>query len=466
MCRILKKQLLILTLLFFFINISAQDYVKKIEELIEANVHSSKPFSGSILVAQKGEVIYKGAFGLADLNSERKNKIDSKYFIGSISKLYTAVAILQLVEQKKISLKDKLSKWLPKIKDSDQITIHHLLTHQSGLPRDSHQDYDAEVSYRERLLSVKDDHLEFEPGEKESYSSVGFYALTYILETVSEMKFEAYFEKYIFAPAKMQNTGVKKSKNQQINGLSLGIGRAIDSYGVSKVGHAQYFDSYSFGGGGSLFSTIDDMWSFFNALEKGKLLSHNMVRMMKLKWPVLKENKKSRIYYSYGWEIYDYSNEKGPSLMIDYAGRIYGYKSMIRYYENDDIVIIALCNSSFSERSLLGSNIRKILLDETYDLPKPFPNIIPQDKSMKKHLGVYDFPSEETTVKINLINEKFTLLSHGDQPVYLYPISNNIFQAKVIPLKITFESTTKRITQKLEFNFNEEMIETLERIKS
>ena len=455
-----------LSILFFNHNLSAQDVTEKIQKLIEANVNSTKPFSGSILVAQKGKIIYRNAFGLADLETQRKNTVDSKYFIGSITKLFTAVAILQLVEQKKIALEDNLSKWLPEINGSEKITIHHLLTHSSGLRRDSHQDYDAEATYKERLFSVEKDTLEFEPGKKESYSSVGFYALSYILETVSDMKFETYFKKYIFTPANMKNTGVKKTKREKIDGLSIGIGAVVDTYNVNDVGPARYFDSYSFAGGGSLYSTIDDMYAFYNALEKGKLLSHNMVRIMKLKWPVEEENKNSRLYHSYGWEVYDYSSEKGPFLMFDFAGKIFGYKSMIRYYENDDIVVIILCNSEFSERSLIGWSIRSIFLNQEYKLPEPTPEYIPFSKSMKKHIGVYDFASEKTTAEIKMINGKLTLTSHGDKPVYLYPIDENTFYCKMIPLKITFESTSKKKTQKLEFNFDEEMIETLNRIKS
>ncbi len=460
------KQIYLFTLVIFInFNATSQEHVKKIEELLEANVNSTTPFSGSILVAQKGKVIYRGAYGLSDLNTKQPNAINSKYFIGSVTKLFTAVAILQLVEQKKISLSDYLSKWLPEINGSEKITIHHLLTHQSGLVRDSHQDYDAEVSYKERLFSIKNDSLQFNPGEKESYSSVGFYALTYILESVTEMSFEDYFKKYIFLPANMENTGVKKSKDQNIQGLSVGIGLVPDKNEVNDIGPARYFDSYSFAGGGSLYSTIDDMWSFFNALEKGKLVSYNTVRMMKLKWPVTYENKKTKRYHSYGWEIFDFSNEERPFLMIDYAGKIYGYKSMIRYYENDDIVVIALCNSRYSERSILGHAIRRILLDKEYKLPKPTPKTIPLNRAMKKHLGIYDFPNEKTIVEIKMVDGKFTLTSHGDKPVYLYPTDENTFHAKVIPLKITFEPTTKKKTQKLEFNFNEEMVHTLSRRK-
>jgi len=462
MKNIIKLQLIVLSILCFNPALKAQDHSKKIEELIEANVKSPGSFSGSILVAHKGEIIYRGAFGLADIKKGSKNTLDSKYFIGSITKQFTTVAILQLVEEKKLDLNDKLSKWLPEINGSDKITIHHLLTHQSGLRRDSHQDYDADVSYHERLFSIKNDTLLFEPEMKERYSSVGFYALSYILETVTGMKYETFFKEHIFSPSNMQNTGVKKIKSENIDGLSIGMDGVPDENGVNDLGYAKYFNSYSFAGGGSLYSTIDDMYNFFKALESGKLLSHNMVRIMKLKWPV-KEIRKSRIYHSYGWEVYDYSNENGPFLMFDFAGKIYGYKSMIRYYENDDILVIALCNSNYSERSLLARNIRKILLNQEYDIPNS-PKFIPITSSMRKHEGVYDFPSEKTTVEMKIINGKMTLSSHGDNPLYMYPEDENTFYSNLIPLKISFESTLKSKTQKLEFNYDDEMIATISRI--
>jgi len=462
------KKTIILGLLIssvVYMSCAQVDYSKKIEQLLEANVKSAKPFSGSILVARKGEIIYRGAFGFAGFKSGKRNTVDSKYFIASITKVYTAVAILQLVEQKKIALNDKISKWLPEINGSDKITIHHLLTHSSGLRRNSHQDYDAEVIYQERLFSIKNDSLMFQPGEKGRYANMGFYALTYILEAVSEMKIEDYFKKNIFIPANLNNTGFRKTKTQKIDGLSSGTDVEADSYGVLAVSSARYFDSYSLAGTGGLYSTIDDMYAFYIALESGKLLSHNTVRMMKLEWPT-KEKRTGMIYHSYGWEISDLSTDKRNFLMIDFTGKIYGYRSMIRNFESDDIQIIALCNNHNSQRSQIGASIREILLDFEYNSPKPAPEYISlSKKEMKKHVGIYDFPSEKTTVEIKIINGKLTLTSHGDKPVYMYPTDKNTFHAKVSSLKITFEPTSKKKTQKVEFNFRDEMVETLNRIK-
>ncbi|MBV7267949.1 serine hydrolase domain-containing protein [Winogradskyella luteola] len=440
-----------------------EEKVKKIDELIQANVKSLKPFSGSVLVAQDGEIVYKGAFGYSDIKKRTKNKIDSKYFIGSITKQFTTVAILQLVEKGRIDLSDKLEKWIPEVNGSDKITIHHLLSHQSGLKRDSYQDYNENVSHLERVLSVKNDTLRFHPGTKSEYSSVGFYALTYIIEQVSEMKYEEYLNTFIFKPAKLKNTGLRQKKGQKIPGLSIGINRAPDEYGVDNFAFARYFDSYSLGGGGSLYSTVDDLYKFHVAVEDGTLLSKKNVDLMKKRWPLQKE---PRPFNTYGWEVWDYLKSKNdPILVYGFSGRIYGYKSMHRYYKKDNIVVIVLTNSEFSERSLLGYAIRDILLDRKYSIPKSAPKKIPLTQSMKKHIGVYDFPSEKTTVEIKIINGKMTLSSHGDNPMYIYPADENTFYSNLIPLKIKFYPTTDKLTQKLEFNHNNEFIKTIERIE-
>jgi len=435
---------------------------QKIQELLEANVNSLKPFSGSVLVAQNGEIVYKGAFGLSDLEKGTKNTIDSKYFIGSITKQFTTVAILQLEEKEKLNLDDKMSKWLPQINGANKITIHHLLAHQSGLPKDSHQDYDEDVSAFERALSVKNDTLLFDPGTQSKYSSVGFYALTYILEEVSGMKYEKYFEKYIFKPAGMNNTGVRKEKGQKIEGLSIGIGRAPNEYGVDALAHARYFDSYSLAGGGSLFSTVDDMYKFHVAVEENVLLSKEKVELMKKRWQLDNE---PRPFNTYGWEVWDYLNRKTPHLVYGFSGRIFGYKSMHRYHIKENLVIIVLTNSDYSERSTLGYNIYNILIDKEHKNPKPAPKKLPVTEAMQKHEGVYDFPSEKTTVEIKIINGKMTLTSHGDNPMYIYPADENTFYSDLIPLKITFEPTTEEKTQKLEFNHGNDFIRTIERKK-
>lgn len=463
----INPQVLILSLslafLFLIKPLNAQDSLTiKIEELITANVQSPGPFSGSVLVAQNGKVVYKGSFGFADIEKRIKNHTNSKYFIGSITKQFTTVAILQMVDKGILSLDDTISEWLPDLPESDKITIHHLLSHQSGLPRDSHLDYNEDVSVLERIQSVTNDTLLFEPGYKEVYSNVGFHVLTHILEMKSGLKYEEYFEENIFDLAGMENTGVQKSKSEKVKKLSLGIGMKEDTFGVNDLGFAQPFNSYSFGGGGSVFSTIEDMYHFFSALENTELLSQEWVDTMKVRWPVTGESR-PKFYHSYGWEVWDLGNQEEPFRVFDFTGRIYGYNSMIRYYEQDNIQIIILSNSDFSERNQLSSTIRRIIKGWEYELPN-VPKKIPFSESMKKHVGIYDYPSEKTQVEIKFLNGNLALTSHGDKPIYIYPTNENEFYSNVFPLIVRFIETEDLKTQQMVWNFNEEMVNTLNRI--
>lgn len=435
----------ILNLTSFNFYASAQTVKEKIDQVIAAHVANPGPFSGTVLVAQKGEVVYRGAFGNASLSPIRKNQIDTKYFIASITKQMTTVAILQLVESGRLHLHDKLSQFLPQINRSNEITIHELLSHRSGLARDSHQAYEEDVSPLDRVLSIQNDTLTHEPSAREAYSNTAFYALTHIIEKLSGLSYEEYLKQHIFEPAKMFNTGIQANETT-VSMLATGLGMHLNEDGVNELGPAQKFNSPSLGGGGSLYSTVDDQFRFFQALESGKLVSQETVDLMKKRWPVTGEARPS-FYHSYGWEVWDLSWGK----IFDFTGRIYGYVSMVRYFQKEDIYVVLLCNSEFSERGTIAQAIRHILLGGDYNRAVPkIPASIPITASMKKHEGEYDFPEEETTVEIKMINGKMTLRSHGDHPIYLLAEDKNTFYSNLLPLKVTFEPKSQMMVWQFE----------------
>lgn len=437
-----------------------QSTQETIEAMLRQHVASPEPFSGSVLVAKGGEVVYRGAFGVDAFGSEQANTVDSRYFIGSITKQFTAVAILQLVEEGQLSLDAKLSRWLPQISGSDGISIRHLLTHQSGLARDSLQDYDADVTPLERALSIRETEPLFAPGEREEYSNVGFYALAHILEQVSGMGYAEYVAKKIFAPAGMSDSGFRESIEDRVAGLSMGMGMAVDEHGVNDLGAAPAFHSASLGGGGSIYSTVDDLFRFFTALEGGELLPLETVERMKVQWPVTGEEN-PRPYRSFGWEVWDHGDQR----VLQFTGRINGYVSLICYYEAHQVLVIELCNSKFSDRSRVAGSILQILfgVDHSALLPRN-PASAPITSSVQKHLGVYDFPEEQTTVTLALIDGRMTLRSHDEAPIYLEPSSETVFFSRVIPLTITFEPTSAERTERLIWNHGGEMVVTLERL--
>src|SRR6185436_13682312 len=192
----------------------AQDHAAKIQELLSL-AHKYRQFNGSVLVAENGKVVYKGAYGLANMEWDIPNTPDTKFRLGSITKQFTATVILQLVEQGKIKLDAKLTDYLPEYrKDTgDKVTIHNLLTHTSGIP--SYTSLPGFFQNVSRNPFTVDDfikkyasgELEFEPGTKFVYDNSGYFLLGAIIEKVTGKPYEQVLKENIFDPLGMKNSG-------------------------------------------------------------------------------------------------------------------------------------------------------------------------------------------------------------------------------------------------------------------
>jgi CubicO group peptidase (beta-lactamase class C family) len=175
----------------------AQDHAAKIQEVLTL-AHKYRQFNGSALVAENGKVIYKGGFGMANMEWDIPNTPDTKFRLGSITKQFTAVLTLQLVEQGKIKLDGKLSEYLPDYRKDigEKVTVHHLLTHTSGIPSYTSQPgFFANVSrnpYKvaEFVKTYTSGNLEFEPGTKFSYNNSGYFLLGAIVERITGKSYE------------------------------------------------------------------------------------------------------------------------------------------------------------------------------------------------------------------------------------------------------------------------------------
>lgn len=206
---------LCIAVIFAIQNIAfAQDHAAKIQELLSL-AHKYRQFNGSALVAENGKVVYKGAYGQANMEWNIPNTPDTKFRLGSITKQFTATAIMQLVEQGKIKLDAKLSDYLPEYrKDTgSKVTIHHLLTHTSGIPSYTGQPgFFEDVSrnpYKvdEFVKKYASGDLQFEPGSKFSYNNSGYFLLGAIIERVTGKPYEQVLKENIFDPLGMKNTG-------------------------------------------------------------------------------------------------------------------------------------------------------------------------------------------------------------------------------------------------------------------
>jgi CubicO group peptidase (beta-lactamase class C family) len=247
--------------------------LQRVDNLMKEYSESDQ-FSGNVLIVKDGNVIYSESFGMAEKDFNIPNKVETKFNIGSIGKFFTSISILQLAQAGKLDLMDSIDKYLPNFPadKSKNITIHQLLLHTSGFSNYmTHPDYaDKKHLYRsidDVLPLIKEETLEFEPGERFGYSNSGYIVLGGIIEKVSGKKYDVYLKENIWQPAGMNNTGLFY-KEQIVENRAIGY--VIDDSG-SMIKNV-FLEPPAFSDGGA-YSTVMDMLKFDFALQNNTLLS-------------------------------------------------------------------------------------------------------------------------------------------------------------------------------------------------
>ncbi len=241
---------------------------------IEKNVAADR-FSGAAGIAKNGETIFSGAYGLADRGTKIPNKLDTKFRIGSMNKMFTAVSVMQLVQAGKIKLSDPLGKYLTDYPNQDvatKVTIHHLLTHTGGTGDIFGPDFQT---HRLELRTLQDyvklygqRGLVFEPGSKWEYSNYGFLLLGVLVEKVSGQSYYDYVAEHVFKPAGMTSTA-SLAEDQAVADRSIGYTKFGGGETWKPNTDTLPFRGTSAGGG---YSTVGDLLRFANALQNHKLL--------------------------------------------------------------------------------------------------------------------------------------------------------------------------------------------------
>ena len=296
-------------------------------------LESKLGFSGSALVAYKGNVVSSKGYGYANYDYLIENTPKSKFNIGSITKQITAAAIYILVEQGLLKTSDTLAKHLPNLPtDWNQVTIIQLLTHTSGIP-----DYVGLVDWQttgkyfhkplDIVSMVFDKPLDFKPGSNYSYCATGYMLLGILVELISEINYSNFLKEYIFDVLQLTDTGVYHN--------NLVLPARVSGYEIhgACVANQESFDmSFAFATG-DLYSTIEDLYLWHKALFTGELLLSSSLKGMMTP---------SAVYSGYGsgLEITDYRGGR----VIGHKGEIGCFSSIIRNHINEDLQIIVLSN--------------------------------------------------------------------------------------------------------------------------
>jgi CubicO group peptidase (beta-lactamase class C family) len=350
-------------------------------------------FSGAILIGLEEEVIFQKAYGFANVEENRKSQLNTVYDIGSITKPFTAVAIMKLVEDQKLGLHDCFVSYLdsPELswpEEKREITIFHLLTHTSGIEDTIEDDYKDETA-REVLTRIMNEPLISKPGERYQYSNDGFTLLAMVLEKVAGQEYEDFLKRTIFGPANLTQTGYLLP-NWDLSSISHGYVNFEDQ------GHSlqKKYPTWGLKGNGGMFSTLADMFQFHLALEKNIILNQQTRDLMYA--PYLNR-------YGCGWKVEEHNGE----TIISHGGASY-YGTSAMFYRNvtSKLTIVLFCNQSYDHFSLskqLMHNIQVITeSNEPENLLKMLSEPIlfePLSAHLQHHNTVYKYKDQDVEIK-------------------------------------------------------------------
>jgi len=341
--------------LFLYTLCVSQDIESKVDEFINAHMKNGN-FNGSILIAKNGRILVSKGYGYANMEHNVLNTPQTKFRLGSITKQFTSMAIMQLQEKDMLSVNDPLTKFIPDYPGGDEISVHHLLTHTSGVPNlTSFPDYRKTmmipVSIEEVIDRFKNKSPDFSPGEKFSYSNSGYILLGYIVKKVSGKSYENFIKENIFTPLHMEGTGYDHH-NTIIKNRASGYEKRGNEFV-----NAAYIDMVIPHGAGALYSTVEDLYTWDRALYTEKLVKKSTLEKI---FTPFKGN------YAYGWGI----GEKFNRNFIGHGGGINGFVTNIGRFVDDDACVIVLSNVMNRLVGKIGDDLAAILFGEEYVIPE------------------------------------------------------------------------------------------------
>ncbi len=352
----------------FQANVFSQDKADEIDKLMKV-YHEYGQFNGSVLVSEGGKVIFKKGYGLAQMEWNIPNKPNTKFRIGSVTKQFTSMLILQLVEKGKIDLEGNLTDYLPYYrKDTGKkVTVHHLLTHTSGIP--SYTDlprFLEDISrdpypVEEFIKTYCSGDLEFEPGSKFVYNNSGYFLLGAIIEEVTGQTYEDVLKAKILDPVGMKNTGYDHHDALILN-RAAGYEKRAGEYV-----NAPYLDMSQPYAAGSLYSTVEDLYLWDQVLYTDKLLSIEIKELM-----FKPHVSAGAMFYAYGWMVGEKSFPKSKDKVkrIAHGGGINGFNTLIDRLVEERHVVVLFNNTGGTALGAMSDGIINILYDKPYGLPK------------------------------------------------------------------------------------------------
>lgn len=401
----------------------AQD-AARMDQIVQSYA-STHNFMGSVLVARGSQVVFSKGYGSADLEWKVPNAPNTKFRLGSVTKQFTAASILLLEERGKLSVNDPVKKYMADAPPVwDKITIFHLLTHTSGIPNfTAFPDYAKLEPFATTAAQLvgrfRDKPLDFEPGEKWSYSNSGYVLLTYLIEKITGASYEKFVHENIFAPLDMKDSGYDSNSaiiERRASGYAMN-GNRIENAGFVHMSIPQ--------GAGALYSTTEDLLKWERGLFGGKLL--HAASLEKMSTPF--KNK-----YAFGLQVQTVGGHK----LIDHGGGIEGFSTVLSYYPDDQLTVVVLENvTGAAAPGEIATKLAALSLGEKVTLPGERKEVTLDPKTLSRYVGAYQMASGANMLVTLENNQLFTKL--GNQPaIPIFPESQTMFFPKVVDAELEF----------------------------
>lgn len=404
------------------------------DEVVRADAMDDR-FSGAVLVARDGDLLLDKGYGLANREWDRENDGQTKFRIGSLSKQFTAAAVLLLQERGQLDLDAPVKSWLPNAPAGwDAVTVRHLLSHTSGIPDFTRaEDYERLKTLpttTEALLSrFRERPLEFQPGEGFAYSNSGYVVLTAVIEAVSGQSYADFLAANIFAPLGMGDSGYDRA--------DVVLPKRAAGYGLTRDGivNADVVDMSVPAGAGGLYSTTRDLLKWEQGLFGGRLLNARSLALM---------TEPVRQSYALGLAVSEVEGRR----TIWHNGAIDGFRSYMAYDPGDRTTVIVLANVEGDSATKVGMDLLTLARGGSVTLAAERQALQLTEDALADYVGVYDLaPGFALTVSVT--KGSLWVQATGQQPAELTAERPDAFFLTVVDAQITFARNAAGVVESL-----------------
>ncbi|MFO7656672.1 MAG: serine hydrolase domain-containing protein [Bacteroidales bacterium] len=415
------QQIIIYILLCFIVSTNAQQpNTPKLDSLFRA-LEVNNRFMGSVAISYKGNIIYSKACGFADLEAGIKVSAETKYRIGSISKMFTSALIFKAVEEKKISLDKTIRDFFPEIDNAPIITISHLLYHRSGIHSFTNDKDYPEWSREPRtgkeiLDRITSPESEFEPGSRMKYSNSNFLLLTFILEKIYDKPYKEILEEKILRPLGLHNT--------YLGGNTNIANHECYSYSFNEKWIQQPETDMSVPlGAGAIVSDPADLTCFIEKLFAGEIISENSLKQM----TTLKDKAGMGIFLT------PFHEKQG----FGHGGSIDGFRSLLGYFPDDSLGIAIMSNGANFNINEIAVGALSCYFNRPYNIPG-FGKYHADESELDQYAGIYSSTQIPLKITVKKEGSSLTAQATGQQSFGLEPSGKNIFRFDMAGIVMEF----------------------------